>query len=55
MSRPTVHLANILREQQGDPFLEQSPWLNFQQLTVLRAIARCRTAALGGHVDKCSR
>ena len=50
-----MHLANILREQQGDPFLEQSPWLNFQQLTVLRAIARCRTAALGGHVDKCSR
>jgi hypothetical protein len=28
--------------------------LNFQQLTVLRAITRCRTAALGGHIDSCS-
>src|SRR5436305_14612617 len=54
MSRPAVEVADILREQ-GDRFLEQSPWLNFQQLTVLRAIARCRTAALGGHVDQCSR
>jgi hypothetical protein len=54
MSRPAVEVADILREQ-GDRFLEQSPWLNFQQLTVLRAIARCRTAELGGHVDQCSR
>jgi hypothetical protein len=54
MSRPAVEVADILREQ-GDRFLEQSPWLNFQQLTVLRAIARCRTAELGGHVDRCSR
>jgi hypothetical protein len=29
--------------------------LNFQQLTVMRAIARCRTAELGGHVDQCFR
>jgi hypothetical protein len=29
--------------------------LGFQQLNVLRAIARCRTAALGGHVDSCPR
>jgi hypothetical protein len=53
MSRPAVEVADILREQ-GDRFLEQSPWLNFQQLTVLRAIVRCRTAALGGHIDTCS-
>src|SRR5206468_7440760 len=30
-------------------------WFSFQHLTVLRAIARCRTAALGGHLDSCSR
>ncbi len=54
MSRPAVEVADILRAQ-GNRFLEQNPWLNFQQLTVLRAIARCRTAALGGHVDQCSR
>ena len=54
MSRPAVEVADILRAQ-GDHFLEQSPSLSFQQLTVLRAIARCRTAELGGHVDQCSR
>jgi len=53
MSRPAVELADLLHKQ-GDRFIDQSPWLNFQQLSVLRAIARCRTAALGGHVDQCS-
>jgi Putative transposase/Transposase zinc-binding domain len=53
MSRPTVEVADLLRSQ-GDRFLEQNPWLSFQQLTVLRAISRCRTAALGGHIDTCS-
>ncbi len=50
MTGPAVEVADILREQ-GDHFLEQSPWLNVQQLSVLRAITRCRTAALGGHID----
>jgi len=50
MSRPAVEVADLLHKQ-GDRFIDQSPWLNFQQLSVLRAIARCRTAALGGHID----
>jgi hypothetical protein len=54
MTRPTVEVADLLRSQ-GDRFLEQNPWLSFQQLTVLRAITRCRTAALGGHIDTCSK
>jgi len=54
MTRPTVEVADLLHKQ-GDRFLDQSPWLNFQQRSVLRAIARCRTAALGGHLDQCSR
>jgi hypothetical protein len=29
--------------------------LTWQHLRVLRAIERCRTAALGGHLDQCSR
>ena len=37
MSRPAVEVADILREQ-GDRFIEQNPWLNYQQLSVLRAI-----------------
>jgi len=55
MSRPTVEVAEILHAQ-GDRFVEQNrSWLGFQQLSVLRAIRSCRTAALGGHIDRCSR
>jgi predicted Zn-ribbon and HTH transcriptional regulator len=53
MSRPTVEVADIMRAQ-GDRFIDQSAWLSYQQLSVLRAITRCRTAALGGHIDQCS-
>lgn len=45
-----------LLHAQGDRFIEQHrSWISFQQLNVLRAIRRCRTAALGGHIDHCSR
>src|SRR5215467_7505063 len=55
MSRPTVEVADILHAQ-GDRFVEQNrSWLGVQRLSVLRAITRCRTAALGGHIDTCSR
>jgi hypothetical protein len=54
MSRPTVEVAEIVRTSM-DRFLQQSrSWLSFQQLKVLQSIARCRTAALGGHIDSCS-
>ena len=53
MNRPAVEVADILHKQ-GDLFITQSPWLSYQQLSVLRAIRRCRTAALGGHIDRCS-
>ena len=53
MTRPAVEVADLLHKQ-GDRFMDQSPWLSFQQLSVLRAITRCRTAALGGHIDQCS-
>ena len=52
MTRPAVEVADILRAQ-GDAFLEHHPWLSVQQRSVLRALRRCRTAALGGHVDRC--
>jgi hypothetical protein len=47
-----VEVADILHAQ-GDHFVDQHPWLSVQQRSVLRAITRCRTAALGGHVDHC--
>src|ERR1700761_3164947 len=55
MSRPPLEVADILRVQ-GDCFREQNrSWLGYQQLSALRAITACRTAALGGHLDSCSR
>ena len=50
-----MEVADVLHAQ-GDRFVEQNrSWLGFQQLSVLRAITRCRTAALGGHIDHCPR
>ncbi|MFQ5814524.1 MAG: transposase zinc-binding domain-containing protein, partial [Anaerolineae bacterium] len=44
-------VADVLR-QFGDAYREQHP-LSYQQRKVFNAIIRCRTAALGGHVDEC--
>jgi hypothetical protein len=53
MSRPAVEMADILRAQ-GDRFLDRyERSFDFQQLKAFRAIQRCRTAALGGHIDAC--
>jgi hypothetical protein len=55
MNRPALEVADIIRAQ-GEHFLERCrSWLTWPQRKVLRAIARCRTAALGGHRDRCVR
>src|SRR6266404_3950836 len=55
MSRPPVEVADIVRAA-GESFVESSrKWLTWLHLKVLNAILRCRTAALGGHVDACSK
>jgi hypothetical protein len=55
MSRPPLEVADIIRAA-GQRFIERSRgWLTRLHLKVLTAIKRCRTAALGGHVDECSR
>jgi predicted Zn-ribbon and HTH transcriptional regulator len=47
-------MADIIRTA-GQPFIERSHnWIIWHHLKVLQAIARCRTAALGGHRDQCS-
>ena len=47
-------MADIVRYA-GQGFLERSRrWINGQHEKVLTAIMRCRTAALGGHRDRCS-
>ncbi|HEX3684960.1 MAG TPA: IS91 family transposase [Bryobacteraceae bacterium] len=48
-------MADIV-QQQGERFVDRHrKWLSYQQLNVLRAIGRCRTSALGGHLDACPR
>jgi hypothetical protein len=54
MTRPPLEVADLIREA-GQAFIERSRhWLTWQHLKVLLAIERCRTAALGGHVDECT-
>src|ERR1700675_4873114 len=54
MPRPPVEVAEVIRTA-GESFYEHSQkWLTWLHLKVLNAILRCRTAALGGHVDACS-
>jgi hypothetical protein len=55
MSRPTLEVADLIRAQ-GNHFLDRyRSSFSFQQLKVFRAIQNCRTAALGGHLDSCTR
>ena len=55
MKSPTLEVADIIRSA-GDSFIgRHQSHLSWQQLKVLRAIKHCRTAALGGHLDQCSR
>jgi hypothetical protein len=55
MNRPPLEVADLIRAA-GAAFLERNRhWLGWKHLKVLLAIARCRTAALGGHLDQCTR
>ncbi len=49
MQGPPLEVADLVRAA-GQGFLVHSrKWLRSQHVKVLSAIARCRTAALGGH------
>jgi hypothetical protein len=55
MSRPPLELADLIRTA-GASFIERNrQWIRWKHVKVLLAIARCRTAALGGHLDECTR
>ena len=55
MRRPPLEVADIIRAA-GELFIEQNRhWLCWKHVKVLRAIERCRTPALGGHLDECTR
>jgi Putative transposase/Transposase zinc-binding domain len=55
MKAPPFEVADIVRAA-GKSFVEKNrSRLSWQHLRVLRAVEHCRTAALGGHLDQCSR
>ena len=55
MKRPPWEVADVIHRA-GTRFIERyRASLTWAQLKVLNAIARCRTAALGGHRDQCAR
>jgi hypothetical protein len=53
MNTPPFEVADIIRLH-GKSFIERNrSWLTWLHVRVLLAIERCRTAALGGHLDRC--
>ena len=53
MSRPAVEVADIFRRR-GPAWRDvNAGHVSLGQLKVMSAIERCRTVALGGHVDRC--
>jgi hypothetical protein len=54
MRRPLFEVADVVRSA-GTSFIERNRrWIRWTHIKVLLAIARCRTAALGGHIDQCT-
>ena len=53
MFRPTLEVADVFRHHGAAWRQSQAGHLNIEQLKVMSAIERCRSAALGGHVLQC--
>jgi Transposase zinc-binding domain len=55
VTRPLLEIADLIRTA-GAAFIERNhQWIRWRHVKVLLAMARCRTAALGGHLDECTR
>src|SRR6202047_1344124 len=53
MARPTLEVADIFRDHGPAGRQAYAGHVSLDQLKVMSAIERCRTAALGGHVERC--
>src|ERR1700680_2858313 len=53
MFRPTLEVADIFRDHGAAWCSANAGHVSLDQLKVMSAIERCRTAALGGHVERC--
>ena len=54
MSRPALEVADILRDHGPAWRKANAGHVSLDQMKVMSAIERCRTAALGGHVARCA-
>jgi hypothetical protein len=54
MARPPVEVADVIRAAPESFFQGSRKWFTWLHKKVLTAILRCRTSALGEHVDECS-
>ena len=55
MSRPALEVADIFRDLGSAWRSANAGHVSLDQLKVMTAIERCRTAALGGHVARCEK
>ena len=53
MSRPELEVADIFRDHGAAWRQANAGHVSLNQMKVMSAIERCRTAALGGHVGRC--
>ena len=52
--RPAVEVADVIREHGKEFVAKYGALLTITQRKALRDLAACRTAALGGHVERCT-
>src|SRR5499427_4594376 len=55
MPRPALEVADIFRDHGPAWRAANAGHVSLGQLKVMSAIERCRTAALGGHVERCEK
>jgi Transposase zinc-binding domain len=55
MNQPPFEVADIIRQYGNSFIVKNRSWLTWLHMRVLNAIEFCRTAKLGGHLDRCSR
>ena len=55
MVRPTLEVADIFRDHGAAWRAANAGHVSLDQLKVMTAIERCRTAALGGHAERCEK
>jgi hypothetical protein len=55
VSRPKLEVADIFRDHGAAWRSANAGHVGLDQLKVMSAIERCRTAALGGHVERCEK